>query len=71
MSDRDGTALVDGDNALGHPVMKRAELAIEKTRQCFRQGVNAVFGHSSGGETFTANNWSLGSYMCRSASRGC
>ena len=30
-----GTALVDGDNALGHLVMKRAtELAIEKARQC-------------------------------------
>ena len=30
-----GTALVDGDNALGHLVMKRAaELAIEKAREC-------------------------------------
>jgi L-2-hydroxycarboxylate dehydrogenase (NAD+) len=30
-----GTALVDGDNALGHLVMKRAtDLAIEKARQC-------------------------------------
>jgi L-2-hydroxycarboxylate dehydrogenase (NAD+) len=30
-----GTALVDGDNAIGHLVMKRAtELAIEKARQC-------------------------------------
>ena len=30
-----GTALLDGDNALGHLVMKRAaELAIEKARQC-------------------------------------
>lgn len=30
-----GTALVDGDNALGHLVMKRAtELAMEKARQC-------------------------------------
>src|ERR1700687_5260061 len=35
LSDRAGTALVDGDNALGHLVMKRAaELAIEKARQC-------------------------------------
>src|SRR5260370_14867785 len=35
MSERAGTALVDGDNALGHLVMKRAaELAIEKARQC-------------------------------------
>jgi L-2-hydroxycarboxylate dehydrogenase (NAD+) len=35
VSDRAGTALVDGDNALGHLVMKRAaELAIEKARQC-------------------------------------
>jgi L-2-hydroxycarboxylate dehydrogenase (NAD+) len=30
-----GAALIDGDNALGHLVMKRAtELAIEKARQC-------------------------------------
>src|ERR1700720_3720791 len=35
LSDRAGTALVDGDNALGHLVMKRAaELAIEKARRC-------------------------------------
>jgi L-2-hydroxycarboxylate dehydrogenase (NAD+) len=35
VSDRSGTALVDGDNALGHLVMKRAaELAVEKARQC-------------------------------------
>ena len=35
VSDRAGTALVDGDNALGHLVMKRAaELAIEKAHQC-------------------------------------
>src|SRR5260221_1077598 len=34
VSDRAGTALIDGDNALGHLVMKRAtELAIEKARQ--------------------------------------
>src|SRR3977135_4215040 len=34
VSDRPGAALVDGDNALGHLVMKRAaELAIEKARQ--------------------------------------
>ncbi|HXM95411.1 MAG TPA: Ldh family oxidoreductase [Candidatus Dormibacteraeota bacterium] len=33
LSDRVGTALLDGDNALGHLVMKRAaELAIEKAR---------------------------------------
>lgn len=33
VSDKAGTALVDGDNALGHLVMKRAtELAIEKAR---------------------------------------
>lgn len=32
---RPGTALIDGDNGLGHLVMKRAtELAIEKARQC-------------------------------------
>src|SRR4029077_6437165 len=30
-----GTALVDGENAIGHLVMKRAtELAVEKARQC-------------------------------------
>jgi L-2-hydroxycarboxylate dehydrogenase (NAD+) len=35
LNDRAGTALVEGDNALGHLVMKRAtELAIEKARQC-------------------------------------
>jgi LDH2 family malate/lactate/ureidoglycolate dehydrogenase len=35
VSDRAGAALIDGDNALGHLVMKRAaELAIEKARQC-------------------------------------
>jgi L-2-hydroxycarboxylate dehydrogenase (NAD+) len=35
VSERPGTALIDGDNALGHLVMKRAaELAIEKARQC-------------------------------------
>jgi L-2-hydroxycarboxylate dehydrogenase (NAD+) len=35
VSDKPGAALVDGDNALGHLVMKRAtELAIEKAREC-------------------------------------
>jgi len=35
LNERAGTALIDGDNALGHLVMKRAtELAIEKARQC-------------------------------------
>jgi LDH2 family malate/lactate/ureidoglycolate dehydrogenase len=35
VSNRAGAALIDGDNALGHLVMKRAaELAIEKARQC-------------------------------------
>jgi LDH2 family malate/lactate/ureidoglycolate dehydrogenase len=35
VSSQHGTALVDGDNALGHLVMKRAtDLAIEKARQC-------------------------------------
>ena len=35
VNSRAGTALVDGDNALGHLVMKRAaELAIEKARAC-------------------------------------
>ena len=35
VSSQAGTALVDGDNAVGHLVMKRAtELAIEKARQC-------------------------------------
>src|SRR5580692_1727563 len=35
VSSRAGTALVDGDNALGHIVMKRAtELAIEKAGRC-------------------------------------
>src|ERR1700737_3977633 len=34
INERPGTALIDGDNALGHLVMKRAaELAIEKARQ--------------------------------------
>src|SRR5713101_5291820 len=35
VTERAGTVLVDGDNAIGHLVMKRAaELAIEKARQC-------------------------------------
>lgn len=35
IEDRPGTALLDGDNALGHLVMKRAaELGIEKARVC-------------------------------------
>src|SRR5216684_8706765 len=35
LNDQAGTALVDGDNAIGHLVMKRATtLAIEKARQC-------------------------------------
>jgi L-2-hydroxycarboxylate dehydrogenase (NAD+) len=35
VNNQPGSALVDGDNALGHLVMKRAtELAIEKARQC-------------------------------------
>lgn len=35
VSDRAGTALIDGDNGLGHLVMKRAtELALEKARRC-------------------------------------
>jgi LDH2 family malate/lactate/ureidoglycolate dehydrogenase len=35
VENRPGTALIDGDNALGHLVMKRAaELAVEKARQC-------------------------------------
>ncbi len=35
VSSKAGTALLDGDNALGHLVMKRAaELAIEKAREC-------------------------------------
>jgi L-2-hydroxycarboxylate dehydrogenase (NAD+) len=35
LNDRAGTALVDGDNAVGHLVMKRATtLAIEKAREC-------------------------------------
>jgi LDH2 family malate/lactate/ureidoglycolate dehydrogenase len=35
VSNKPGSALVDGDNALGHIVMKRAtELAIEKAQQC-------------------------------------
>jgi len=35
VKERTGTALIDGDNALGHLVMKRTtELGIEKARQC-------------------------------------
>ena len=35
INERPGTALVDGDNALGHLVMKRAtDLAVEKARRC-------------------------------------
>jgi len=33
--ERPGTALIDGDNALGHLVMKRAtDMAVQKARQC-------------------------------------
>jgi LDH2 family malate/lactate/ureidoglycolate dehydrogenase len=40
ISNKPGSALIDGDNALGHLVMKRAaELAIEKAREC---GVGCV-----------------------------
>lgn len=35
VSERSGTALIDGDNALGHLVMKRAtEVAVQKAREC-------------------------------------
>lgn len=35
LNDQAGSALIDGDNAIGHLVMKRAtELAIEKARRC-------------------------------------
>jgi LDH2 family malate/lactate/ureidoglycolate dehydrogenase len=35
LSDRAGVALIDGDNALGHLVMKRAtQLAVDKARRC-------------------------------------
>ena len=35
LTDRAGTALIDGDNGLGHLVMKRAtQLAIDKARRC-------------------------------------
>jgi LDH2 family malate/lactate/ureidoglycolate dehydrogenase len=35
VNDREGSALIDGDNGLGHLVMKRAtEMAIEKARAC-------------------------------------
>lgn len=35
LNNRPGTALIDGDNSLGHLIMKRAaDLAIEKARQC-------------------------------------
>jgi L-2-hydroxycarboxylate dehydrogenase (NAD+) len=35
VNERPGTALLDGDNALGHLVMKRAaDLAVKKARQC-------------------------------------
>jgi len=48
-SDQPGTALVDGDNALGHLVMKRAtDLAIEKARQCGVAWVGTRRGNHAG-----------------------
>jgi L-2-hydroxycarboxylate dehydrogenase (NAD+) len=49
INERAGTALVDGDNALGHLVMKRAtELAIEKARQCGIAWVGTFHSNHSG-----------------------
>jgi L-2-hydroxycarboxylate dehydrogenase (NAD+) len=48
-SDQPGTALVDGNNALGHLVMKRAtDLAIEKARQCGVAWVGTRRGNHAG-----------------------
>jgi L-2-hydroxycarboxylate dehydrogenase (NAD+) len=49
VSNQPGTALVDGDNALGHLVMKRAtDLAIEKARQCGVAWVGTRRGNHAG-----------------------
>jgi len=49
LSEKAGTALLDGDNALGHLVMKRAaQLAIEKARQCGIGWVGTRHGNHAG-----------------------
>ena len=49
VSERPGTALVDGDNGLGHLAMKRAaELAVEKARRCGVAWVGTRHGNHAG-----------------------
>jgi L-2-hydroxycarboxylate dehydrogenase (NAD+) len=49
VNERLGTALIDGDNALGHLVMKRAtDLAIEKARQCGVAWVGTLHSNHAG-----------------------
>jgi L-2-hydroxycarboxylate dehydrogenase (NAD+) len=49
LSERSGTALLDGDNALGHLVMKRAaDLAVEKARRCGVAWVGTRHGNHAG-----------------------
>src|SRR5258706_2089856 len=49
VKERAGTALIDGDNALGHLVMKRAtELAIEKARHCGVAWVGTLHSNHAG-----------------------
>jgi len=49
VKEKAGTALLDGDNGLGHLVMKRAtELAIEKARQCGIAWVGTLHSNHAG-----------------------
>ncbi|MBZ5662304.1 MAG: Ldh family oxidoreductase [Acidobacteriia bacterium] len=49
LCERSGTALLDGDNGLGHLVMKRAaELAVEKARRCGVAWVGTRHGNHAG-----------------------
>ena len=49
VKEKAGTVLLDGDNALGHLVMKRAtELAIEKARQCGIAWVGTLHSNHAG-----------------------
>src|SRR3981081_31237 len=49
INERAGTALIDGDNALGHLVMKRAtELAIEKAGKCGIAWIGTFHSNHSG-----------------------
>ena len=69
VSEKAGTALIDGDNALGHLVMKRAaQLAIEKARQCGIGWVGTRHGNHAGPAQLyprmAAHHDMIGLYFC-------